>query len=104
MKNIKLSTQLKKGSLKKKIVMGTTIMGIALISVGFNSVNYNSSTSSANKCVQVLGSVVKQSVVYKIQYGVTTSSVNIRKGASTNYSIQGVGLAICAKVPLRKFD
>ena len=89
MKNIKISTQLIKGSLKKKVVIATTIMSIALVSVGFNNVNYNSSISSANKYVQVFGSVVKQLVVYKTQYGVTTSSVNIRTGASTAYSIQG---------------
>ncbi|MPQ32234.1 SH3 domain-containing protein [Clostridium estertheticum] len=89
MKNIKLLTQLKKASLKKKVVVATTIMGIALVSIGINNVNYNSSTSSANKYVQVLGSVVKQPVVAKIQYGVTTSIVNIRTGASTTSSIQG---------------
>ena len=89
MKNIKLLTQLKKASLKKKVVVVTTIMGIALVSIGINNVNYNKSTSSANKYVQVLGSVVKQPVVAKVQYGVTTSIVNIRTGASTTSSIQG---------------
>ncbi|MBU3098914.1 MULTISPECIES: SH3 domain-containing protein [Clostridium] len=89
MKNIKLLTQLKKASLKKKVVVVTTIMGIALVSIGINNVNYNNSTSSANKYVQVLGSVVQQPVVGKIQYGVTTSIVNIRTGASTTSSIQG---------------
>ncbi|MCB2307770.1 SH3 domain-containing protein [Clostridium estertheticum] len=89
MKNIKLLTQLKKASLKKKVVVATTIMGITLVSIGINNVNYNNSASSANKYVQVLGSVVKQPVVAKIQYGVTTSIVNIRAGASTTSSMQG---------------
>ncbi|APC40862.1 SH3 domain-containing protein [Clostridium estertheticum] len=51
--------------------------------------NYNNSTSIANKYVQVLGSVVKQPVVSKVQDGVTTSIVNIKTGASTTSSIQG---------------
>jgi len=90
-KNIKQLTQFKQVSLKTKAVIVTIIMGIALVSaVGINNVNYNSSTNSPNKYMKVFGSEVKQPVlVYKTQYGVTTSSVSIRTGASTAYSVQG---------------
>jgi len=91
LKNIEISTKFKQSSLKAKIYIATTIMVTVLVSIGGNNANlYNTSTSSANKNIQVLGNVVKQPVsVYKTQYGVTTSSVNIRTGASTANSIQG---------------
>ena len=91
MKNIKHLIQVKQGSLKTKVVIATIIMGIALVSLGgISNLNYNSSTSSADKYIQVFGSAVKQPVlVYKTQYGVTTSSVSIRTGASDTYSTQG---------------
>ncbi|MBZ9688311.1 SH3 domain-containing protein [Clostridium estertheticum] len=85
LKNIKILTQFKQGSLKTKVVIATTIMGITLISVGgINNVNYNSSTSSVGQYMQVFGSV------YETQYGVTTGSdLSVRSGAGTNYSILG---------------
>jgi len=91
LKNIEISTKFKQSSLKAKIYIATTIMVTVLVSIGGNNTElYNTSTSSANKNIQVLGNVVKQPVsVYKTQYGVTTSIVNIRTGASTANSIQG---------------
>ena len=84
MKNINILTQFKQGSLKTKVCIATTIMGIALISVGgINNVNYNSSRSSVDKYIQVFSA-------YETQYGVTTaSSLSVRSGAGTNYSILG---------------
>jgi len=85
LKNIKILTQFKQGSLKTKAVIATTIMGIALVSVAsINNVNYNSSTSNVDQSIQVFGNV------YTTRYGVTTASnLNVRSGAGTNHSILG---------------
>jgi len=82
---IKLLKRFKQCSLREKVFLATMIMIIALVYVGgIENANYNSSTSSANKYVQVLGSV------YTTQYGTTkASSLTVRTGAGVNYSSVG---------------
>jgi len=87
----KFLAQFKQGT---KVVIATTIMGIAIVSTsGISNANYNNSTSSVDKYIQVLGSA------YVTQNGVTTSSsVSIRTGAATAYSVQGTfknGTNVC---------
>jgi len=97
MKNNKLLIQFKKVPLK--IVISTFIfITIGIVSVGsIYSLNYNSSTSGINKYIKVGSRHITRQVIvakhpeflYKTQYGVTTSNVSIRTGASISYSIQG---------------
>lgn len=85
LKNIKSVTHFIQGLLGTKLLLAVLIMIIALVYVGgIDQANYKSSTSSADKYVQVFGSV------YTTQYGITTaSSLNIRTGAGLNYSSVG---------------
>ncbi|WP_298847397.1 SH3 domain-containing protein [Clostridium sp.] len=85
MKNIKNLTEVRKGSLKTKVVIATAIIAMTFVTVGgLNSTSYKSSTSRIDKNIKIFASV------YATQYGVTTTNnLSVRSGAGTNYSILG---------------